>query len=337
MKKRLILLAIAMGIYNLALANTQPSDPILDQVAKHKTHAIHQHKKKSAHSNSTPKHKVISAKPKSANNIKSANSTTSLSQPRLNSFAGYAINALNNQVYVSKNVTAQLSIASITKLMTAMVVLDANKDLDEYIAISQADVDTLKNTFSRLRVGMELRRRDLLLLALMSSENRAASAIARTAYPGGMSEFIQKMNTKAKQLGMTNSHFYDPTGLTPQNKSTVIDLAKMVKAAYNYPLIRQYTTTKGADVMLTPNRPHHYLNSDALVRNDNLNIEVSKTGFINEAGHCLVLYAIVDNRPVVMAFLNSRGKGGRLIDAMAVKSYIDRLPDNQKLESSKAN
>jgi D-alanyl-D-alanine endopeptidase (penicillin-binding protein 7) len=202
--------------------------------------------------------------------------------------------------------------------------LDSGANLDDYIEISEDDVDHLRNTYSRLKVGMQLRRRDLLLLALMSSENRAAFAIARTAYPGGINEFIRRMNAKAKALGMTNTQFFDPTGLTAQNKSTATDLAKMVKAAYGYELIREDTTTKGADVMLSSRYTHHYLNSDALVRTSKFQIEVSKTGFINEAGHCLVLYAMVDNRPIAMVFLNS-SKSGRLVDAMAVKAYIDRM------------
>ena len=172
---------------------------------------------------------------------------------------------------------------------------------------------------------MQLRRRDLLLLALMSSENRAANSIARTAYPGGMKEFLQKMNAKARSLGMNNTQFYDPTGLTVNNKSTATDLSKMVQAAFKYELIREDTTTKSADVMLSPRYIHRYVNSDALVRGNSFQIELSKTGFINEAGHCLVLYAIVDNRPIVMVFLNSSGKSGRLIDAMTIKSYVDRM------------
>ncbi len=245
-------------------------------------------------------------------------------QPRLYSYSAYAMDGSTGEVYISKNPTEQLPIASITKLMTAMVMLDSGANLDDYVAISDADVDRLRNTYSRLKVGLELKRRDLLLLALMSSENRAAHAIARTAYPGGLSEFIKRMNRKAKSLGMTNTQFYDPTGLTVQNKSTAIDLAKMVSAAYKYKQIRADTTTKGADVMLTPRYMHHYLNSDALVRGDRLNIQVSKTGFINEAGHCLVLYSLVGNHPIAMVFLNSSGKSGRLIDAMTVTNYVSR-------------
>ncbi|MFN7093889.1 MAG: serine hydrolase, partial [Burkholderiales bacterium] len=218
----------------------------------------------------------------------------------------------------------QLPIASITKLMTAMVVLDSGVDLNEYVTITGADVDNLRNTYSRLRVGMQLKRKDLLLLALMSSENRAAFALGRTAYPGGIKVFIAKMNQKARSLGMLHSQFYDPTGLTTTNQSTAEDLSKMVQAAFKYDIIRQDTTTKGADVVLGRNYVHHYINSDALVRGSKFQIELSKTGFINEAGHCLVLYSMIGKRPIIMIFLNSAGKSGRLIDAIAVRNYIQR-------------
>lgn len=246
-------------------------------------------------------------------------------QPRLYSYSAIALDADANKILVSKNPNAQLPIASITKLMTAMVVLDSKANLDEYITISSSDIDTLRNTFSRLKVGMQLRRRDLLLLALMSSENRAAHALGRTAYPGGINLFLQKMNEKAKSLGMTHTHFYDPTGLTTSNQSTASDLSKMVKAAFSYSEIREDTTTKAADVRLGSHYTHRYINSDALVRGGKFPIYLSKTGFINEAGHCLVLYSIINKKPIIMVFLNSVGKSGRLLDAMSVKNYIQRL------------
>lgn len=246
-------------------------------------------------------------------------------QPRLYSYSALAVNADNGEILVSKHQNAKLPIASISKLMTAMVLLDSKANLDEYVTISSADIDTLRNTYSRLRVGMALQRRDLLLLALMSSENRAAFALARTAYPQGITYFIKKMNEKALSLGMNHTQFYDPTGLTKSNQSTAEDLAKMVQAAFTYPEIRADTTTKGADVVLGKNYTHHYMNSDALVRAGKLQIALSKTGFINEAGHCLVLYSLVDKQSVIMVFLNSAGKSGRLIDAITVKNYIQSL------------
>lgn len=246
-------------------------------------------------------------------------------QPRLYSYSAIALNANTGNVVVSKNPTTKMPIASITKLMTAMVALDSQDNLDEYVTISAEDIDTLRNTFSRLKVGMQLRRRDLLLLALMSSENRAAHALARTSYVGGTHEFIQKMNEKAKTLGMIHTQFYDPTGLTTTNQSTAEDLTKMVQAAFEYQLIKDDTTTKGADIAFSPRYVHHYINSDALVRIGKFPIYLSKTGFINEAGHCLVLYSMIDSKPIIMVFLNSAGKSGRLIDAIAVKNYIQKL------------
>ncbi|MBY0380279.1 MAG: serine hydrolase [Burkholderiales bacterium] len=246
-------------------------------------------------------------------------------QPRLYSYAAIALNANTGEIVVSKNPHAQLPIASITKLMTAMVLLDSGVSLDDYVTVTSDDIDKLRNTFSRLKVGMQFRRRDLLLLALMSSENRAAHALARTAYADGLSVFVRKMNEKAKSLGMNNTQFYDPTGLTNQNKSTAIDLSKMVQQAYTYESIRRDTTTKDADVMFGAKYVHRYRNTDVLVRGDNLRVELSKTGFINEAGHCLALYSTVNNKPIVMVFLNSAGQSGRIIDAMAVKNYVEKM------------
>ena len=322
MKKLLtLILCSAISIASAATSSNSSSvDPILDAATPQSTPKKKAPKKAKKHHKAKAKSKAASA----PNSNSSQPVATSNRQPRLYSYSGYAMDISTGEVLVSKNPNAQLPIASITKLMTAMVMLDSGANLDDYVEISEDDVDHLRNTYSRLKVGMQLRRRDLLLLALMSSENRAAFAIARTAYPGGINEFIRRMNAKAKALGMTNTQFFDPTGLTAQNKSTATDLAKMVKAAYGYELIREDTTTKGADVMLSSRYTHHYLNSDALVRTSRFQIEVSKTGFINEAGHCLVLYAMVDNRPIAMVFLNS-SKSGRLVDAMAVKSYIDRM------------
>lgn len=233
------------------------------------------------------------------------------------------MDADNGKIIATKNPNSPLPIASITKLMTAMIVLDSGIDLDQYVEITPDDIDTIKNTFSRLKVGMKFRRRDLLLLALMSSENRAAHALGRTTFTGGLDQFLQAMNQKAITIGMKNTHFYDPTGLTNANRATAEDLAKMVQAAFTYSLIRQDTTTKDADVILKSNYMHRYINSDALVRGGQFQIELSKTGFINEAGHCLVLYSIINARPIIMVFLNSTGKSGRVIDALTMKNFIE--------------
>ncbi|MCC2625901.1 MAG: peptidase [Burkholderiales bacterium] len=295
--------------------------------AHHRHHAVKKHSKKSWVAKTAPPQIAPTSVVKTPSTIaaEKINTDAISKQPRLYSYSAMALDADSGEVYVSKNPTAQLPIASITKLMTAMVVLDSDANLDEYITISSADIDTLRNTFSRLKVGMQLRRRDLLLLALMSSENRAAYALGRTAYPGGIRVFIQKMNEKAKSLGMMHTQFYDPTGLTIHNKSTAEDLTRMVQAAFEYDLIKEDTTTKGADVMLGPHYTHHYMNSDALVRISKFPISLSKTGFINEAGHCLVLFSKIEGKSIVMVFLNSAGKSGRLVDAIAVKNYIQKI------------
>jgi D-alanyl-D-alanine endopeptidase (penicillin-binding protein 7) len=298
---------------------------------KHHAHHKHHTSKKYSKKASITKSGYSQSVPASIVNVPSTiaaekiNTNAISNQPRLYSYSAMALDADSGEVFVSKNPTAKLPIASITKLMTAMVVIDSEANLDEYVTISSADIDTLRNTFSRLKVGMQLRRRDLLLLALMSSENRAAYALGRTAYPGGIRVFIQKMNDKAKSLGMMHTQFYDPTGLTIQNKSTAEDLTKMVQAAFEYDLIKEDTTTKGADVMLGHHYTHHYMNSDALVRVSKFPISLSKTGFINEAGHCLVLFSKIGGKSIVMVFLNSAGKSGRLVDAIVVKNYIQKI------------
>lgn len=326
--KKIITLLFCAGFAASAMATTTTAS------ATKAHHKKHHHKKKNTQSTAITSGDPIlnavsagtttnakSSKPRAA---KSSAPVGAARMPKLYSYSAYVINADNNSVVTSKNPDATLPIASISKLMMAMVVLDSGANLDDYVTISSDDIDTLKNTFSRLKVGMQLRRRDLLLLALMSSENRAAHALGRTAYPGGINVFVQKMNAKAKALGMTHTKFYDPTGLTSANVSSADDVAKMVKAAYGYELIREDSTTKGADVMLSSRYTHHYVNSDALVRAGKYQIELSKTGFINEAGHCLAIYTIVEGKPYIMVFLNSAGKNGRIIDAMAMRNYIAR-------------
>jgi len=323
MKKKIFLILAMLGFFGATFAaNTT-----------HKKHHT-KHSKHHKSSNQTAKvirsqsaHTTATSAPRAPSSIaaEKLNQDAISNQPRLYSYSAMALDADSGEVLVSKNPTAQLPIASITKLMTAMVVLDSDANLDGYVTISSADIDTLRNTFSRLKVGMQLRRRDLLLLALMSSENRAAYALGRTAYPGGIRVFIQKMNEKAKSLGMMHTQFFDPTGLTIQNQSTAEDLTKMVQAAFDYDVIKEDTTTKGADVALSPRFVHHYMNSDALVRIGKFPISLSKTGFINEAGHCLVLFSKVGGKSIVMVFLNSAGKSGRLVDAIAVKNYIQKI------------
>jgi serine-type D-Ala-D-Ala endopeptidase (penicillin-binding protein 7) len=227
--------------------------------------------------------------------------------PELRSASAIVLDADGNLIY-GKDVDTIRPIASITKLMTAMVVLDAELDLDEKITITEEDRDRLRMTGSRLGMGATLPRRDLLLLALMSSENRAATALGRT-YPGGMDSFVEQMNTKAASLEMRNSHFADPAGLDAANVSTASDLSKMLEAAHEYPLITASTTTTEQEVHpYAKGGSLTFINTNRLLKNKDWHIELSKTGYINEAGRCLVMQATIDGEEVSIVFLNSFGK-----------------------------
>jgi D-alanyl-D-alanine endopeptidase (penicillin-binding protein 7) len=222
----------------------------------------------------------------------------------------------------AKNTQAVVPIASITKLMTAMVTLDAQLGLDERVTISNADIDEIKGTRSRLKVGTALARGVLLHLALMSSENRAAAALSR-AYPGGTAAFVAAMNQKAIELGMWRTRFVDSTGLSSDNVSTAEDLVKMVKAAYHYQLVRDFTTNAAHAVRLVNGRVLQYRNSNGLVKNPSWHIGLSKTGYISEAGRCLVMQAEIASRPVVIVLLDSWGKKTRMGDANRIKKWIE--------------
>jgi len=227
--------------------------------------------------------------------------------PGLRSASAIVLDGEGNVIY-GKDVDTVRPIASITKLMTAMVVLDAGLDLDEKITITKADRDLIRLTGSRLDFGATLSRREMLLLALMSSENRAASALGRN-YPGGLSQFISDMNRKAQALGMNNSRFADPAGLRAENVSTAADLARMVAAADHYPLITKATTTTRLEVRPWARRgPLTFGNTNRLLKNENWDIELSKTGYINEAGRCLVMQANIEGEDVSIVLLNSFGK-----------------------------
>jgi D-alanyl-D-alanine endopeptidase (penicillin-binding protein 7) len=230
--------------------------------------------------------------------------------------------AADRQIY-AKAADEVTPIASVTKLMTAMVVLDAKQPLDEVLDIDMGDFDFLKGSHSRLRMGSALARREMLRLALMSSENRAASSLARH-YPGGTRAFVEAMNIKASLLGMTRTHYADPTGLSPENVSTAMDLAKLVQAAAEYPLIREFTTTPSYLVELQPTG--HMLgfnNSNALVKNQSWDIQVQKTGYIREAGKCVVMLVNIASKPFVIVLLDSIGKYTRIADAQRVKHWLE--------------
>ncbi len=237
------------------------------------------------------------------------------------SAAALVIDQTTGATLFEKNAGAVLPIASITKLMTAMVALDAQPSLSATLEIGEADVDTLKGTHSRLKVGTQLSREDMLRLALMSSENRASSALSRH-YPGGREAFIAAMNRKAQALGLEDTHFSDPTGLTAANVSSARDLVKMVNAAHQYPLIREFSTTSEYEVML-PGGQQTFRNTNGLVRSSTWEIGLSKTGFINEAGRCLVMQAWLNKKPTIIVLLDSLGKMTRLGDANRIKRWVE--------------
>ena len=214
----------------------------------------------------------------------------------------------DGSVIYGKDENTVRPIASITKLMTAMVIVDSGISLDEKITVTKEDRDLVQLTGSRLEYGATLSREQMIMLAVMSSENRAATALGRT-YPGGMTAFVEAMNVKARMLGMSNSRFADPAGLHVKNQSTASDLAKMVNAAYGYPLIRKASTTTRMEVRPYRGRgPLVYGNTNRLLKNESWDIDVSKTGYIMEAGRCLVMRATIGGELVSIVFLNSYGK-----------------------------
>jgi D-alanyl-D-alanine endopeptidase (penicillin-binding protein 7) len=227
--------------------------------------------------------------------------------PDLRSASALVIGADADVIY-GKDIDTVRPIASITKLMTAMVILDAGLDLDEPITVTKADRDLVQLTGSRLEFGATLTRREMILLAIMSSENRAATALGRT-WPGGLEQFVDRMNAGAAKLGMTRTRFADPAGLRVENQSTAHDLGRMVTAAQAYALIREASTTRRLEVRPWPNRgPLNYVNTNRLLKNETWDIALSKTGYINESGRCLVMQATIDGELVSIVLLNSFGK-----------------------------
>jgi len=245
------------------------------------------------------------------------------------------VNQNTGEVLFAKDTDALTSIASVTKLMTAMVTLDANLSMDEEIAITNEDVDTLKNSSSKLPVGTVLPRSELLKIALIASDNRAASALGRN-YPTGKAGFVNAMNIKALQLDMTRSEFADPTGLNNHNMSTAEDLVKMVKAAYQYPEIREITTTASYEAYVKGHRaPVNFNNTNGLIRKSDWIIGLSKTGFIQEAGRCLVMQAIISGQPMIIVLLKSYGSATRTADANRIRKWIEKTSSISHLNQSK--
>jgi len=247
----------------------------------------------------------------------------------LRSSVAFVIDQDTNEVVFAKNSEAVLPIASLTKLMTAVIVTEAQLPLDELVTITMDDVDTEKHSSSRLAVGSTLTRGELLHLSLMSSENRAAHALGRT-YPGGLRAFVGAMNAKARLLGMIDSHFVEPTGLSSRNQASARDLASLVQFAYQHPLIRDLSTSP-EHLVTVGSRQLQYRNTNGLVRNPTWDIGLQKTGYIVEAGRCLVMQARMAGRKFIMVFLDSNGKQARLSDAERVRRWIEMAAEEGSL------
>jgi len=243
--------------------------------------------------------------------------------PRMRSSIVLIYDERGEQPLHSKNADVVTPIASITKLMTAMVVLDAKLPLDEEISISPVDINKQKRTRSRTRAGMTMTRGEMLKLALMASDNLSAAALART-YPGGTEAALAQMNIKARELGMNSSRFLDPTGLNSGNVSTANDLVKMVRAAHSYELIHRFTTSTSHTLEFAGHRPVQFHNTNPLVRNTSWDIGLSKTGYISEAGRCLVMEAKITEHPVIIVLLDSWGRNSRVGDANRVKQWMEK-------------
>ena len=228
-----------------------------------------------------------------------------------------------NKVIYASNPDVVVPIASVSKLMTGLVVVEARQNMDEYISINISDTPEMKGVFSRVKLNSEMPRREMLLIALMSSENRAAASLAHH-YPGGYVALIAAMNAKAKALGMSSTHFVEPTGLSPRNVSTARDLSKLLVAAHKYPLLTTLSTTKEKTVSFRkPNYTLGFRNTDHLVNKPNWDIRLTKTGFTNQAGHCLVLVTTMGNRQVALVILDAFGKYTHFADASRIRSWVE--------------
>ncbi len=244
-------------------------------------------------------------------------------QQQLAAGSALLVDLQTNKVLYSSNPDMVVPIASVTKLMTAMVALDAKLQLDQQLPIIIRDTKEMKGVFSRVRIGSEISRRNMLLLALMSSENRAAASLAHH-YPGGHTAFITAMNAKAKALGMRHTHYIEPTGLSENNVSTATDLVMLLKASQKYPLLSQLSATKEQTVrFLKPTYTLQFRNTNALVRKDNWTVQLTKTGYTDKAGHCLVMRTVINKRPVAFVVLDAFGKFTHIADANRLKKWME--------------
>lgn len=318
MRKWLILLAAVMGV-TFGLGPVDAQAATTKKASASKRYAV-------SHKGVAKKH---AAKPKRYRiAARKAETVDDGQDPILRSASALVTDQSSGAVLYEKNAGAVVPIASITKLMTAMVVLDAKQGLADTLTIDVDDVDTLKGSRSRLRIGTQLSREEMLRLALMASENRAASALSRH-YPGGREGFVAAMNDKARALGLAETHFEDPTGLTAANVSSARDLSRLVAAAHQYPLIREFSTAPDYQVWIA-GRPQTFRNTNRLVANEGWNIGLSKTGYISEAGKCLVMQAWLKNRPTIIVLLDSQGKLTRIGDANRIRRWVEHLAQSQR-------
>jgi D-alanyl-D-alanine endopeptidase (penicillin-binding protein 7) len=266
----------------------------------------------------------------SASTVQRSNSAVAakVKELRLKSTNVLVVDQINKRVLYAKKDDQVVPIASITKLMTALIVLESRLSLEERIVIGREDYDRVKRQPSRLGAGTTMSRGDLLKIMLMASENRAAAALAR-AYPGGTAAFVAAMNQKALELGMSETRFVDSSGLSEGNVSTARDLAWLVDATYRQPLIREYTTYPSQTVEFNKGRKMQFANSNQMVRYRHWDIGLSKTGYLDAAGRCLVMQATIGTTPVIIVLLHSWGKHTRIGDANRIKSWIESNSSRQ--------
>jgi len=339
-----VLLLAASSLFGVAAnADSAASKSVSIASTKSRVVANTSTKKKATTSKKKKKKAVKKSRKKAVASSKAKSKKTTVAKKTIapgnvplliESNAAFVMNERTGEVLYAKDPDRARPIASITKLMTAMVVLDARLPMNQTITVTSAEIDRLRNTTSRLSVGSKLTRKEMLLLSLMSSENRAAAALART-YPGGTKAFVAKMNAKARALGMKSARFYDSTGLHGGNVATPRDLAKMVQAANAYPDIRRLSTWPEKVVNVGRGHQLAYRNSNALVKSSSWDIGLQKTGFINEAGRCLVMQADIRHQPTVIVLLDSQGKYTRIGDANRLKQWLEKGAGSKLLLASK--
>ena len=308
-------LCVALAVSGPARANIEPRKPVL-----HKAAANSKAKPMAVRHNSLRRAALVAEAPAHASFGQLQGLHAGGDALALKSSVALVIDQDTNEVLFSKNPSVVLPIASITKLMTGLVISESQQSLADVLTISQDDIDTEKGSRSRLAVGTQLSRGDMMHLALMSSENRAANALGRH-YPGGLEAFVAAMNKKAASLGMRDTRYVEPTGLSSKNQSSAQDLALLVKEAYGVPLLRELTTSQEAQVAVGK-RVMQFHTTNGLVRSPQWDIGLQKTGYISEAGRCMVVQAQMAGRKLIMVLLDSTGKYSRIGDAERIRKWL---------------